>query len=148
MKKTLILFLLAGLLSVGTIFAHKQPVPRMYMFGVAASFTDTIVHFTNIQPVDSAWIESKNGFLLERQAYAYQLRDHLAQKEQMPHRTCIVFYSQKLEKLEKKYQKMKQLYTKSKDGLSHFDVRNLDDQQFRFIPVSAEIDEETGTSQE
>ena len=59
MKKTLILLLLAGLLSVGTIFAHKQPVPRMYMFGVAASFTDTIVHFTNIQPVDSAWIESR-----------------------------------------------------------------------------------------
>ena len=60
----------------------------------------------------------------------------------MPQRTCIVFYSQKREKLEKKYQKMLRLYTKFKDGLQHFDVRHLTPQDFQFRTVSSEIIEE------
>ena len=132
-----------GLLMMGTclttINARKQPVPKIYMFGMAASFTDTIVHFTNIQEVDSAWIDTKNNFLQDREAYSYQLRDYLSTQQALPQRTCMVFYSLKREKLLKKYQKMQRLYTKSKDGLKHFDVRQLDDQQFRFKTVSSEI---------
>ena len=118
-----------------TVSARKQPVPHMYMFGLAASFTDTIVHFTNIQELDSVWIDSKNDFLQERDSYSYQLREYLSQNQQMPHRTCIVFYSQKRDKLEKKYQKVMRLYTKSKDGLLHFDVRHLDPEQFHFTTI-------------
>jgi len=143
MRKTIILMMLSALFMVsGTVSAAKQPVPKIYMFGVAASFTDTIVHFTDIQEVDSAWINTKNKFLLERQAYSYQLRDYLDQILQMPNRTCIVFYSQKKEKLEKKYQKMKTLYTKSKDGKVHFDLRQLDQEQFHFKTVSSTPDPE------
>ena len=43
----------------------------------------------------------------------------------------------KREKLEKKYQKMMKLYTRSKNGATHFDVRQLDLSQFRFQTVSA-----------
>ena len=118
-----------------TADARKQPVPRMYMFGFAASFTDTIVVFTNIQQLDSVWIESKNKFLQERDSYSNQLRDYLAQKQQMEHRTCVVFYNQKREKLEKVYQKMLRLYTKSKDKQQHFDVRHVDDQSFHFYTI-------------
>ena len=143
MKKTVLLALLTTALLVCTsISARRQPVPRMYMFGLAASFTDTIVHFTAIQQVDSAWIETKNNFLQDRQAYSYQLRDYLGTQQQLPQRTCIVFYSQKREKLEKKYQKMLRLYTKFKDGLQHFDVRHLTPQDFQFKVVSSEIIEE------
>lgn len=118
-----------------TANARKQPVPHMYMFGLAASFTDTIVHFTAIQELDSVWIESKNDFLQERDSYSSQLREYLNQKQQMPHRTCIVFYSQKRAKLEKKFQKIMRLYTQSKDGLKHFDVRHIDPQQFHFTTI-------------
>ena len=118
-----------------TANARKQPVPHMYMFGLAASFTDTIVHFTAIQELDSVWIESKNDFLQERDSYSSQLREYLNQKQQMPHRTCIVFYSQKRAKLEKKFQKIMRLYTQSKDGLQHFDVRHIDPQQFHFTTI-------------
>ena len=128
-------------LGLGTTQARKQPVPKMYLFGMAASFQDTIVHFTPIQELDSTWIESKNGFLQDRQAYSYQLRDYL-ERQQMPNRTCIVFYSQKREKLEKKYQKMLRLYTKSKDGLQHFDIRHLVPQEFSFYTVQSVADEE------
>ena len=144
MKKIFLLPLLAAsmMMVCTTMSARRQPVPQMYMFGVAASFTDTIVHFTAIQQVDSAWIETKNDFLQDRQAYSYQLRDYLSSQQQRPQRTCIVFYSQKREKLEKKYQKMLRLYTKFKDGLQHFDVRHLTPQDFQFRTVSSEIIEE------
>ena len=127
MKKyivTIICILMTGA-CLTTANARKQPVPHMYMFGLAASFTDTIVHFTAIQELDSVWIESKNDFLQERDSYSSQLREYLNQKQQMPHRTCIVFYSQKRAKLEKKFQKIMRLYTQSKDGLQHFDVRHI-----------------------
>lgn len=141
MKKTTLALLTAALLTATSGSARKQPVPKMYLFGMAASFTDTIVHFTAIQQLDSAWVDSKSHFLQERQAYSYQLKHHL-EKQQMPKRTCMVFYSEKKEKLEKKYQKMQQLYTKSKDGQRHFDVRYLTPQDFQFYTVSAEIIEE------
>ena len=37
-----------------TAEAKKVQVPKMYMFGMAASFNDTIVYFTNVQEIDSA----------------------------------------------------------------------------------------------
>ena len=43
--------------------AKNEIAPQMYMFGFAASFNDTIVHFTEIQQVDSTWINQKK-FLL------------------------------------------------------------------------------------
>ena len=125
---------------VSTVEARKQKVPKVYIFGMAAAFTDTIVHFTNIQALDSVWIESKNKFLQEREQYSYQLRDYLREKQQAPNRTCIVFYSQKREKLEKRYQKMLRLYGKAKDGTQHFDVRFVTDDDFRFTRVNTEED--------
>ena len=142
MKKIAFLVFTALTILLTGASAKKEPVPHIYMFGMAASFTDTIVFFTPIQQIDSAWIDTKSELLQERQAYSYQLRDYLNQQQNMPHRTCIVFYSQKREKLEKKYQKMLKLYTNSKDGVQHFDVRHLDAQQFQFHVVSAEVIEE------
>ena len=140
--RQLIMALLFAVLGVGGATAHPVLVPHLYVFGFAASFNDSTVFITEVQQVDSAWIETKNNFLQDRQAYSYQLRDYLGTQQQLPQRTCIVFYSQKREKLEKKYQKMLRLYTKFKDGLQHFDVRHLTPQDFQFKVVSSEIIEE------
>lgn len=126
----------------GEANAKRQQVPKMYIFGFAASFNDTIVHFTNIQAVDSAWIDSKTKFLQARDSYSYQLREFLSQKMQMPHRTCTVFYNQKREKLEKSLAKMKKLYSLGKDGLKHNDVRYIADDEFRFQTVALDPEEE------
>lgn len=126
--------------------AKKIVVPKMYMFGFAASFNDTIVHFTDVQEIDSVWIQKKNKFLLGREFYSVQLRNFLKQTKQMPNRTCVVFYDRNRTKAEKKYLKMKNLYSKSKDGKPHFDIRYLGNDEFRFktIDMSEEtIDEET-----
>mgnify|MGYP007101843679 CR=1 FL=1 len=119
--------------------AKEVVVPKMYMFAFAASFTDTIVYFSNVMEVDSVWIDSKNDFLIGRDTYSRQFREFLAEKKQMQNRTCVVFYGTKRQKVEKKYLKMKRLYTKSKDGKEHFDVRFLNDNEFNFRPFDVNI---------
>lgn len=144
------------LLAVATLFilatqavqAKRIQIPRMYMFGFAASFNDTIVHFTDILPVDTPWIEKSNGFLLGRQQYSTQLRNHLLQKN-MPYRTCVVFYDKNRSKIEKEYLKLKRQYTQQKDGQNHFDVRFISTTDFSFKSVSmsqAAVEETRETS--
>ena len=101
-------FLIAAVLPATTLAKGTAP-QRIHMFGFAASFNDTIVHFTNIQTIDSAWVDGKTNFLMGRQLYSTMLRDYL-NKNQMPHRVCAVFYDKSLKKLQKKYIKMKKLY--------------------------------------
>ena len=120
-----------------TAQSSKDAVERVYMFGLAASFNDTIVHFTEIQPIDSAWLSKKNKFLMGREQYSNQLRDFLAQQQQMPARTCIVFYDRKLGRLQKKYLKMKKLYTTGKKGeKTRNDIRTLMAGEFSFKNVN------------
>jgi len=138
---SLILLLAAVFSTATTATAKKVVVPKMYVFGIAASFNDTIVHFTNIQEVDSAWIDKKTNFLVGRDSYSYQMRDYMEQNHQMPHRTCIVFYNKERAKLEKKYLKMKRLYMPGKDGKAHFDLRYLNSSDFKFKAYDASEDE-------
>lgn len=115
--------------------SKRMVAPKMYMFGMAASFNDTIVCFTDIQRVDSAWIDKKTGFLQSRDIYSGQLRTYLNEAKQLPSRTCVVFYDKNREKLEKTFVKMRRLYSKGKDGLEHFDLRMLEPNEFRFQPI-------------
>lgn len=116
--------------------AKKVQVPKMYIFGFAASFNDTIVHFTNIQEIDSAWIEKKDKFLQMREMYSYQLRDFLASKKQMPRRTVVVYANKNKKKVEKKFLKFKKLYTQSKHQHQQYDLRYLDEQEFHFKTIN------------
>lgn len=124
-------FILAAI--IPTTSQAKGTAPqRVYMFGFAASFNDTIVHFTNIQTIDSVWIEGKTGFLLGRHLYSTMLRDYL-DKNQMPYRTCVVFYNKNLKKLQKKYIKMKKLYLGTgKKVKNRNNVKDIVEGDFRF----------------
>lgn len=126
--------MVAGLLPM-TVSAKGSAQPRVYMFGFAASFNDTIVHFTEIHPVDSAWIDKKNHFLLGRESYSLQMRQYLANHD-MPFRTTVVFYDEKLSKLQKKYLKMKRLYMGDKKRTTHNDVRFIPTSDFKFKTVN------------
>jgi hypothetical protein len=129
--------------------AKRTPVPRIYMFGFAASLNDSIVHFTDIQTVDSVWTDSKSDFLLGRQHYSALLKNYLT-KEQMPYRTCIVFYDKNLNKLRKKYVKMRKLYSDSgKKGRNRNDIRDIASADFKFTTINMSADtEEPDTEQE
>lgn len=138
-KCILTVALLVSAFAVTGVSAKRKMVPRVYMFGLSASFTDSIVYFTNIQPVDSAWIETKKNFLLGRDNYSYQLRDYFANEQQMPHRTCIVISGEKRKDVEKKLLKLRRMYTVKAKGM--YDVRTLGDSDFKFKAINMDIQE-------
>lgn len=140
--KYILPLILVAVLVIGTtdMLAKRVKLPQIYMFGFSASFTDSIVYFTDVQAVENAWIDDSNNFLEGRGIYANQLKDYLADKMQMPHRVCIVMYATKREDVEKKFLKLKRLYTvKAKDM---YDVRYLNTQEFRFQKIDYIFEEE------
>lgn len=141
---TVAAFVLAAI--IPTTSQAKGAAPqRIYMFGFAASFNDTIVHFTNIQTVDSAWIDGKTHFLLGRQLYSTMLRDYL-NKNQLPYRTSVVFYDKNLKKLQKKYIKMKKMYLGTdKKVKNHNLVKDIVESDFKFTAINMNpiIEEDT-----
>lgn len=123
--------------------AQNYRTPKMYMFGLVASFNDSIVHFTDIQEVENVWVHYKTKFLAGREHYSNQLRDYMTSQLQMPNRTCVVVYNKNRQKLEKEYLKMKRIYTtgkkktkKNKEQMeNHNDVRMISISEFKFQPV-------------
>lgn len=107
MKKYFLTFALA--LASITAFAANKPT-KVYMFGFAASFNDSTVCFTNIQEVDSAYIDSKTKFLYSRENYSYQLRDYLEQQS-FDSPTCITVFALSRKEIEKRYARMRRRYT-------------------------------------
>jgi hypothetical protein len=117
-----------------------KKVTTVYLFGMAASFNDSIVHFTTVQQVDSAWMSKKSKFLLGREEYSYQLRQYLAENKAMPHRTTWLFFSTKKEKMEKKRAKMVRLYTvgkkkKNQPAKPYYQAVFLTDEDFHYNSV-------------
>lgn len=89
---------------------HKYGV---YITGVSASFSDSLVDFTNIQYVDSAAVDEK-GLLSGRAEYSMQLKDYLESNKKLKNRTCFVYYNRKKKNLQKEISKLKQKYQKNK----------------------------------
>lgn len=116
--------------------ARGVVLPKGYLFGFIANFTDSVVYFTDIQEVDSIWYDKSSHFLLGRDIYANQLRNYFTDNMKMPHRTCIVSFGLSRKDAEKKLVKMRKLYTDKKKG--NYEVRNLNENQFRFSTVNME----------
>ena len=105
------LTLMALLMTVATASHAKQVLePHVYMFGFSASFKDSVVYITNVQDVQGAWIDSKTKFLLNRDSYSYQLKEHMTEQYQEPDRVCIVFYATNKKKIEKQLKKLRKKY--------------------------------------
>lgn len=130
----------------------KNEMKKAYLFGFAYSFNDSIVYFTDIQEMDSLWFTSKQHFLVNRDNYAYQLRDFLSSIGQN-NRTCIVEYAFKRKDIEKKWNKLNTRYSsnsktrlkqekKHKEVKPPFQIKNLVNEEFMFQPI-APTEEET-----
>jgi hypothetical protein len=116
----------------------KTGTTKAYLFGFVANFTDSVVYFTDIQEIENVTIQKKTKFLKDRESYSDQLRYYFAEKKNMPHRTCIVSFGLTRKEAEKKYVKMRKLYTEKNAG--HYDVRYITENDFKFqavIPVEA-----------
>ena len=141
MKKNIKIAIAALILCSGLALqvTAKGKVSPRYLFGFSASFADSTVYFTDIQMLDSTWVDSKTKFLLGRDEYALQLKDYF-NSNNMPNRTCVVLFGKDKKTAEKKFKKLKDTYTvKAKGG---YDVRYLTKDDFQFKSVYMGIEEE------
>ena len=106
------LFLVFMVCSAFSLKGNKKDM-GMYMVGVSASFTDSLIYFTDIQHLDSISLD-KDKLLPLRGQYSEQLEDYLEDKLGLKDRTCFIYFDAKKAKLEKVMKKMKDQY--KKDG--------------------------------
>lgn len=109
------------LFSAFTMKGGDKPV---YVFGVGASFKDSVVYFTEVQVVDSVTLDH-SGFLPSREMYAYQLKNFLEYQKGKPDYTCAIYFSEHKSKLEKEALKVKKQYKKSNAFILE-DIRQAD----------------------
>ena len=128
MKYVKILFAIALVFTMCSAFSlkkdHSKPV---YAFGISASFTDTVVYFTDIQILDSAKV-SKEGFLSHRELYSYQLKNYLEDNQLQQNSTCMIYFSKNKKKLEKEATKILNKYKKN----NRMTVSRIDSDKFHF----------------
>ncbi len=112
MKISKLAFVAIAALSCFTLsVSAKSEMQKVYIFGFAASFNDSTVYFTNLQQLDSAWVDAKSKFLLSRENYSGQLSDYLAGMG-LQNKICMVTFDTKQKKAEKKFSKMVSRYSK------------------------------------
>jgi len=128
MKYVKILFAVTLAFILCSAFSFKKNRSEsIYAFGFSASFTDTVVYFTDIQVLDSAKV-SKEGFLVHRELYSYQLKNYLEDSQLQRNSTCMIYFSGSRKKLEKEATKILNKYKKNV-GVT---VSKIDAGQFRF----------------
>lgn len=108
-------------------FTMKEKEKLVYMFGVGASFKDSVVYFTEVQVVDSVHLDH-DGFLPRRESYAYQLKNYLEYERDHADYTCAIYFSENKNKLEKEVSKVKKQYEKAKT----FVIEGLPQSDFSF----------------
>lgn len=125
-----ILTLVLTLLTV-SVWGEYRP-KTIYVYGFAASFNDSTVYFTDIQKVDSAYIDTHTRFLYSRENYSYQLRNYL-EGLGFKHATCITTFATSRKEAEKKYQSLRKIYLE--DG--KYNIHNLTEADFKYHAIEA-----------
>lgn len=128
MKKTLSILFVALFAVASAAQAKGDDEKPVYLFGASFAFSDSVVYFTEIMPVEGAKLDDKTKFLLHRQYYAYELKDYMNFQENMPGRTSVIYFSDKRSKLEKQEAKIRKRLVE-KEGKT---VRYLGD-KFKFV---------------
>lgn len=132
LKKT-ILTVAALCLTLGA-WAELRP-KTVYVYGFAASFNDSTVYFTDIQQVDSAYIDSKTKFLYSRENYSYQLRDYL-ERLGFSNATCTTSFATTRKAAEKKYLALRKKYLEG----GNYNIHYLKAPDFVYQAISGQIE--------
>ena len=151
MKRSLSLFVIALVsICLFSSFTKKDKTPKapkstgVYIFGFSASFTDSTVYFTTIQPIDGVSLTKKTKFLPNCPDYSYQLKDYLESKRGEKDRICATFAKDKKSDIEKTYLQLKRQCAAQKN----LKVVYLDDNDFKYTKFEEEIEEEETPTEE
>lgn len=125
--KRFYIILFFALFCVASSVSAKKEKDVAYLFGVSFCHNDSIVYFTEIQPVEGVKLQSHSRILPDRQHYAYELKDYMNFTEGKPGRTSAIYFAKTRKKLEKVEAKVKKKIL-HKDNRT---VRYLGD-KFRF----------------
>ena len=115
----------------------------IFMFGFCTSFNDSTVYLTDIQQVDSAWIDTKTDFLYSRDNYSFQLRDYMKEAG-VEQPTCVVIFAEKRKNAEKKFLKLRKRYTRK----GTWTMKNIDQNSFSFQHITPDTPEATYTKEQ
>ena len=91
---------------------------RVYVFGFAASFTDSVACQTTVQRLDSAWID-RYGFLIDRSLYSVQLQSYMEQQEGVKNPVCSFFFHKKQRKIKRLWAKVNKRYNAAQELIFH-----------------------------
>lgn len=112
MKKFLFIAILSILaVSLSAKKKSNNNAVQVYMYGLSTSFNDTIAYMTDLQRVDSAYLE-KGKFLGGMKEYVSQMGNYFNKDGR---RTNIVFFKTDVKKAEKAYVKLRKRYSTSKN---------------------------------
>ena len=132
-------FMMVLTLCVSLQLSAKPQQQPVYLFGVAASFNDSIVYVTDVQLAEGAWVDTKTKFLMSRYEYSYQLRDYLKAIGQ-PNMTCVTFFATSQKKIEKRLAALRKHYNKKK---YNYIIKQLPEADFKFtVPMYNEWEEQ------
>ncbi len=122
----------------------KTIISSAYVFGFSASFNDSIVYFTEIQKMDSLFMDNKNKFVIGIDNFSAQMKNYLENQRDERTRTCIFFYALDKKKLDKRYAKLQKRYGEN----SGFIVKYIKKEDFSFtaIDLSESITDNTGVA--
>ena len=134
MKSKKIILTLAAMLMATGACAELRP-KTIFVYGFAASFNDSTVYFTDIQQIDSAYIDSKTKFLYSRENYSYQLRDYL-DKLGFKNATCTTSFATTRTEAEKKYLALRKKYLEG----DKYNINYLKEQDFHYEAISGKMD--------
>ena len=129
MKYIKLFSILLTIFAVCSAFGPKEVKKGVYLAGVSASFTDSLVYFTDIQSLDTISLD-KDKLLPQRQQYSYQLKAYLESKSGKTNRTCFIYFNQNKAKLEKEMKKLKEKYQKGGKSI----IKQVES-DFKFTPA-------------
>lgn len=126
----LIALFLLTLSTVATASAKGDKGNKVYAFGYATCLGDTMVYLSAIQVLDSAQVDAKTGFLINRADYSRQMEQAMKGRFGKPY-TCAVMFGTNRSKLEKTYLSIKRHTEHDKS----FRLSLLTIKDFKFSPI-------------
>lgn len=108
----------------------KPKQTKVYIFGVSINFIDSVTYITDVQALEPAYIETRTGFLYDRSIYSQQLQIWVEYAKNQPNTTCTIFFDTNKSKLEKRYLKIRNKFTKDQTTK----IKSLNAGEFKFIP--------------
>ncbi|MCQ2269292.1 MAG: hypothetical protein MJZ83_10525 [Bacteroidaceae bacterium] len=116
----------------------KETPTGVYIFGFSASFKDSTVYFTEIQPIDGISLEKKTKFLPHCSEYSSQLKTFLETQRGEDHRVCATYSEEKKQDIEKLYVKLKKFYSSQKN----LKVIFLNETEFKYTKYEEKTEEQ------